>query len=65
MQVTQCLTDGGLPDAWNLENLRWLAQAHQRHAAAQIATRPERSYWHRRWAAFVADILETNHVQNH
>lgn len=62
MQVTQCLTNGGVPDHATLENLRWLAQAHRRHAAAQIATRSERSAWHIRWAAFIEDLLATAHV---
>lgn len=65
MSVTQCLTNGGVPRDWTVENLQWLAQAHRHHAAAQIATRSDRSYWHRRWAALIEDVLEARLAHHH
>ena len=66
------LIDGGIPSAWTIENLRWLAQAH-RSLAANKRQRPYfsveddgvRERWHLRWAALLEDLLETNRRANH
>lgn len=64
--VVKHLTDGGIPNGWSVENLRWLAQAHRRHAAHKFqAFNCTRAAWHQRWAALIEDLLESRYVYDH
>lgn len=67
MSVSDCLVKGGIPDAWTIENLRWLAQAHRRVSNNQNSASHgiARAAWHRRWAAFCEDLLEAARVHDH
>lgn len=67
MMVTRYLTDGGIPDGWSIENLRWLAKTHRDRATHrwQTHTSRSRSEWHHRWAFLIEDLLESRHVQSH
>lgn len=66
MTLNQCLTDGGLPDGWTRQNLLWLAQAHWRFAVGPRTHRdPARAAWHKRWATFIEDVLESQRGKNH
>lgn len=65
--VTQCVEKGGLPDGWTSLGVAWLAEAHRRmgqdkHTATQGIARSD---WHRRWAAFCEDIVETARGYSH
>lgn len=67
MSLTKHLQDGGIPSGWTAIGLAWLAESHRRlgqdkNTAAHGLTRSD---WHRRWAAFIEDILETKRVHHH
>lgn len=66
MTVIDHLTRGGIPDAWTPQKLSWLAQAHRHHGLDRYTATQglQRSNWHRRWAAFIEDILETRRADS-
>lgn len=67
MTITDYLTQGGIPDGWSVENLRWLAQAHRRLSRDQNqgSATAVRADWHQRWAALIEDVLGTGSHGGH
>lgn len=67
MSVSDCLVKGGIPNDWTAENLSWLASAHRRLGQDKFTASHglARSNWHRRWAAFCQDLLESYRVYHH